>query len=100
MFCNQCGKKNNDGTKFCTQCGAALRTGQAHSGSAMKPHSSTAIPTAAGSNIIMPKGIKNLLTLVWVMVLLIIAAVNILKVQLGAINIPIKKRIAASKQII
>lgn len=24
MFCNQCGKDNKEGTKFCTQCGMPL----------------------------------------------------------------------------
>lgn len=93
MFCNQCGKDNRDGTKFCVQCGAPLRTSQADADNVTKIPNNTTISTGTGSNVVMTAGLKAILTIVLVIVLLTIAAVNILKVQTGVINIPIKNEL-------
>lgn len=95
MFCNQCGKDNRDGTKFCMHCGAPMRTSQSNTDNVIK----TPNRAEVSANQFMTAGVKSLLTIILTVVLLIIAAVNIIKVQFGVLNIPVKNELQQANRL-
>lgn len=95
MFCNKCGKENKNGTNFCIQCGAPLRASRVDINNPIKPQVSAEIVTAAEKNT----GVKGLLTIVLVLIFFIIAAVNILKVQFGVLNVPVRDELQQANKL-
>lgn len=72
MFCNQCGTENAADTKFCVNCGSSLGTNEAEN---TKPQ------------IKLNSSKKKWLVPLAVVILVAIALINIVKVELGAVNV-------------
>lgn len=56
MYCHKCGKKLDDGTKFCPDCGTELTSSSAENNAAVapKPTESRAPISAAGKKVVCP----------------------------------------------
>ncbi len=85
MFCNECGQQNKDGAKFCVHCGAALK---------QPGTTGTSVGTSAGFNapainIGSLATIKKFVMPLVVLILVIIAAVNVISARTSIFNVNI-----------
>lgn len=83
MFCNNCGKENKDGTKFCVQCGSMLRTVPEPQVTVQQTMSNA----PQNGDEIVSEDVKKASMAALMIVLLAIAAVNILNVQLSTFSL-------------
>jgi hypothetical protein len=94
MFCNQCGKENTEGMKFCVNCGAALNNVSPQNinmpvNADMPVNTKVPVNTVSKSigNI---KGIKGLIMLLLVVILILTATVYIIKMYSNIFSVDIR----------
>lgn len=83
MFCNQCGKENKDGMKFCVQCGSALGT-TAKNEKIMDGISKASAIIKNSSNK------KGTVIAITSLVLILIVFINIFSVHINAFDVKIR----------
>ena len=83
MFCNNCGKENADGIKFCVNCGTPL-----NQTAAPKAPSKNTSMTSIGA--ILTPGRKKGIVAIFALVMVIIAAVNIISVYRGIFDVTVR----------
>ena len=88
MFCNQCGKENKDGTKFCIQCGTPLKPITPAAG-VVTAEAKQSVTTAEISDKSMIKTRKNILVVFLAFILVLIAVINMITVQTRIQNISV-----------
>lgn len=85
MYCNQCGKDNKEGAKFCIQCGASL---------SLTNSSTNAVNIApqefGDKKTKLSAGTKTLIAVCATFVLILISGINILSVNMGIVNVSVK----------
>lgn len=85
MFCNNCGKKNADGVKFCVNCGAPLNQPASPADAPVKNY----IGKFSIGTLLTPGRKKGIIALFSIIVVLI-AAINIISVYRGILNVSIR----------
>ncbi len=95
MFCNQCGKDNKEGTKFCTQCGNPLNVAPQNTSN------QNATSTYKNDNVFSKISSKKpLIMFLTVAILVLIAAINIIRPYTRLENIKVynDEQIASSNR--
>lgn len=82
IYCNNCGKQFNEGTKFCKSCGAPLRQNQADNTNADMNINYDVTPMQTASFVpattkVMPQNNKNTASKVVISVLSVLLAISV-----------------------